>query len=183
MKELLINQIAPIATTAIVAILVAIVKNVGGAAIELFAAKKNESELKIKASGHEAELNTAKEVWNIIEEKFRITDNAKLILGSKADEFDNLLLSRIPGLTQNNLYDLRQAVAGEMNKYKNVTVLEALEPATITGDTTSLEKITALQETNAKLEYDKAELQARIDQINSALNPGATTTDSAQVVA
>lgn len=168
MKEVLINQIAPIAATVIVAILVAIVKNVGGAAIELFATKKKEAELKIKASGHEAELNTAKEVWNIIEEKFRITENAKLILGSKAYEFDNLLLSRIPGLTQDNLDNLRQAVAGEVNKYKDATMIESVA---ITADTTSSEQIISLQETNAKLKADKEELQAKIDQINSALNP------------
>ena len=107
MKELLISQIAPITATAIVAILVAIIKNVGSAAIEVFAKKKEEIEQKIKTSGHESELNTAKEVWNIIEEKFRITENALVVLGSKSDMFDQLLLQKIPGLTQSNLNDLR----------------------------------------------------------------------------
>ena len=118
MKEVLINQIAPIAATAIVAILVAIIKQVGNAAIEFFVTKKNEVEQNIKISGHEEELNTAKEVWNITEEKFRITENAKQILSSKADEFDKLLLQRIPGLSMQNLDDLRQAIAGEYNKGK-----------------------------------------------------------------
>ena len=118
MKEVLINQIAPIAATAIVAILVAIIKQVGNAAIEFFVTKKKEVEQNIKISGHEEELNTAKEVWNIIEEKFRITENATQILSSKADEFDKLLLQRIPGLSVQNLDDLRQAIAGEYNKGK-----------------------------------------------------------------
>ena len=118
MKEVLINQIAPIAATAIVAILVAIIKQVGNAAIEFFVTKKKEVEQNIKISGHEEELNTAKEVWNIIEEKFRITENAAQILSSKADEFDNLLMQRIPGLSSQNLDDLRQAIAGEYNKGK-----------------------------------------------------------------
>jgi len=118
MKEVLINQIAPIAATAIVAILVAIIKQVGNAAIEFFVTKKKEVEQNIKISGHEEELNTAKEVWNIIEEKFRITENAAQILSSKADEFDKLLLQRIPGLSVQNLDDLRQAIAGEYNKGK-----------------------------------------------------------------
>ena len=119
MKEVLINQIATIATTAIVAILVATIKQVGSVAIELLVTKKNESEEKIKASGHEAELTSAKEVWNIIEEKFRITENAIQILNSKADEFDKLLLQRIPGLSSQNLDDLRQAIAGEYNRGKS----------------------------------------------------------------
>ena len=118
MKELLINQIAPIVATAIVAILVAIIKQVGNAAIEFFVTKKKEVEQNIKISGHEEDLNTAKEVWNIIEEKFRITENATQILSSKADEFDKLLLQRIPGLSVQNLDDLRQAIAGEYNKGK-----------------------------------------------------------------
>ena len=118
MKEVLINQIAPIAATAIVAILVAIIKQVGNVAIEFFVTKKKEVEQNIKISGHEEELNTAKEVWNIIEEKFRITENATQILSSKADEFDKLLLQRIPGLSVQNLDDLRQAIAGEYNKGK-----------------------------------------------------------------
>jgi len=118
MKEVLINQIAPIAATAIVAILVAIIKQVGNVAIEFFVTKKKEVEQNIKISGHEEELNTAKEVWNIIEEKFRITENAEQILSSKADEFDKLLLQRIPGLSEQNLDDLRQAIAGEYNKGK-----------------------------------------------------------------
>ena len=118
MKEVLINQIATIATTAIVAILVAIIKQVGRAAIEFFVTKKKEVEQNIKISGHEEELNTAKEVWNIIEERFRITENAEQILSSKADEFDKLLLQRIPELSEKNLDDLRQAIAGEYNKGK-----------------------------------------------------------------
>jgi len=118
MKELLINQIAPIVATAIVAILVAIIKQVGSVAIEFLVAKKKEAEQNTKISGHEAELNTAKEVWNIIEEKFRITENATQFLDSKADEFDNLLLQRIPELSAKNLEDLRQAIAGEYNKGK-----------------------------------------------------------------
>jgi len=163
MKELLINQIAPILATAIVAILVATIKTIGGPAIELLKKMKEEVEQRIIVSGHETDLNTAKEVWNTIEEKFRITENAKQILGSKSDEFNKLLLSKIPGLTQTNLEDLRQAIAGEVNKDKAPVVVD---------DTTI--QITKLQETNAQLEVDKANLQAKIDQFNNILNPVVT---------
>jgi hypothetical protein len=120
MSELFINQIVPIITTAIVSILVYIIKRIGDAVIELLVTKKKEVDLKIASSGHEKELNIAKEVWNIVEEKFRINENCSLILGSKSDEFNKLLLSKIPGLTQTDLDYLRQAVAGEVNKYKNI---------------------------------------------------------------
>lgn len=178
MKDLLINQIAPIFNTAIVAALVIIIKQVGSAAIELFIVKKNESEQKIIASGHEKELNTAKEVWNIVEEKFRITDNAKLILGSKVEEFDSLLLNRIPGLTQSNIEDLRQAVAGEVNKYKDTTMLSTA--TSIACDSTNSDQLISLQDTNTKLQNENLDLKARIDQINSALNLATIT--NAEVV-
>lgn len=120
MSELFINQIVPIITTAIVSILVYIIKRIGDAVIELLVTKKKEVDLKIASSGHEKELNTAKEIWNIVEEKFRINENCSVLLGSKSDEFNKLLLSKIPGLTQTDLDYLRQAVAGEVNKYKNI---------------------------------------------------------------
>src|SRR5471030_275835 len=122
MKELLISQIAPIAATAIVGILVTIIKTVGSTAIEVLAKKKEQIEQAIKSSGHEADLNSAKEVWNIVEEKFRITENVETLLSSKADEFNKLLLTKIPGLTQSNLDDLRQAIAGEANTGKEAVL-------------------------------------------------------------
>ncbi|BCZ48411.1 hypothetical protein psyc5s11_44780 [Clostridium gelidum] len=161
MKELLISQIAPIVATAIVAILVATIKKVGSAAIEVFTKKKEEIEQKIKISGHESELQQAKEAWNIIEEKFRITENATQILGSKADLFNQLLLQKIPGLTQSNLDDLRQAIAGEFNKGK----------VALTDDSAK-QQISLLQENKVNLEAENADLKAKIDKINNALNPG-----------
>lgn len=136
MNELLISQIAPIITTAVVSLLVFIIKKIGDAVIELLVTKKKEVELRIVSSGHEKELNTAKEVWNIVEEKFRVTENCAAVLGSKSNEFDRLLLSKIPGLTQTDLDYLRQAVAGEVNKYKNI---ESTQQATLTNTSQSQE--------------------------------------------
>lgn len=139
MKELIISQITPIITAAIVSILVFIIKKIGDAVIELLVTKKKEVELRIASSGHEKELITAKEVWNIVEEKFRITENCTSLLLSKPNEFDKLLLSKIPGLTQDDLNYLRQAVAGEANKYKNIKTTNLV---TLTNDLKSSEIIT-----------------------------------------
>lgn len=156
MKDLLVNQITPIVATAIVAILVAIIKNVGNATIEVLGKKKEEVEQKIKLSGHESQLNDAKEVWDIVEEKFRITENATQVLGSKADTFDKLLLEKIPGLTQKNLEDLRQAIAGEVNRGK----------ATLTEDQVKKQQM-ELQDSNTKLTQENAELKAKLNQVQS----------------
>lgn len=164
MKELVISQIAPVAVTAVVAILVAIIKSVGDVAIDVLHKKKEELEQKLKASGHESELNTAKEVWNIIEEKYRITENASQVLGTKSDEFDKLLLKRIPGLTQSNLDDLRQAIAGEFNKGK----------AAVTQDNAT-QQIADLQQANATLQSENKNLKSTLTQIKSVVAIDATT--------
>lgn len=52
----------------------------------------------------------------MVDEKFRITDDLKELLKSKADEFDKILLNKFPYLTQSETTDIRQAIAGEINK-------------------------------------------------------------------
>jgi len=120
MKEILINQILPIVDTSVVAILAVIIKQVGNSIIDFFIQKKSEISQKIKINEHQEEINTAREVWNIVEEKFRITENATELLTSKADEFDKVLMQRIPGLSKENLEFLRQTIAGEVNKGRDI---------------------------------------------------------------
>jgi len=163
MKELIISQIAPIAATAIVAILIRIIYQVGKPAIQLFLKLKEEAEQRIIASGHESELKQAKEVWDIIEEKFRITENASAVLGSKSDIFNQLLLQKIPGLTQSNLDDLRQAIAGEFNKGKAAIIQD-----------NSAQQLISLQEVNTQLQVENTNLKATITQISSAIQPIST---------
>ncbi|EHI98059.1 hypothetical protein CDLVIII_1360 [Clostridium sp. DL-VIII] len=199
MKELLISQIAPIATTAITAILVVIIKTIGSAAVEVLSKKKEQIDQAIKASGHEQDLQTAKEVWNIVEEKFRITKNASKLFKSKADEFNKLLLQRIPGLSEQNLYDLRQAIAGEVNAYKSTLLTgEAINTGIITvSDRESLAKVSddkSVDEATQNTLQASTDIQNDVAQdsissngadiknaivINSTITPKANTADDA----
>ncbi|ALB45447.1 hypothetical protein [Clostridium beijerinckii] len=120
MKQILIDQILPIVDTSVVAILAVIIKQVGNSIIDFFIQKKSEISQKIKINEHQEEINTAREVWDIVEEKFRITENATELLTSKADEFDKVLMERIPGLSKENLEFLRQTIAGEVNKGRDM---------------------------------------------------------------
>lgn len=115
MKEILISQIAPIFTTAVVTALVILIKQVSSPLLDLVVTKKAEVDQRIAASGHEADLNNAIEVWRIVDEKFRITENAYDIFVSKEKLFETILLERIPGLSQKNIDDLRDTVAGIFN--------------------------------------------------------------------
>lgn len=125
MKEILINQILPIVDTSVVAILAVIIKQVGNSIIDFFIQKKSEISQKIKINEHQEEINTAREVWNIVEEKFRITENATELLTSKADEFEKVLMQRIPELSKENLEFLRQTIAGEVNKGRDMLIKDS----------------------------------------------------------
>ena len=103
--------------------------------------------------GNSDQLEVAKQVWDIVEEKFRITENALSVLGSKADMFDELLIKKIPGLTKEELSDLRQSIAGEVNKGK-----------------AALTDTAKLQQSNAQLQQENATLKAQLNTIQSAVN-------------
>lgn len=162
MKELLISQIAPIVATSVVGILVIIIKTVGSAVVEVLAKKKEQIEQVIKANGHEEELKTAKEVWNIIEEKFRITENTEILLSSKSDEFNKLLLQKIPGLSQQNIDDLRQAIAGEINAGKEAILSQA-------------DVLKQLQESNTSLQSENESLKKQLNQVQAAFSVTVST--------
>ena len=166
MKELLISQIAPIVATAIVAILIKIIYQIGKPAIQLLLKLKEEAEQRIKSSGHEEDLKTAKEVWNTIEEKFRITENVETLLGSKADEFDKLLLQKIPGLSQQNIDDLRQAIAGEFNKGKEAVLSQ-------------VDALKQLQDSNTSLQAENSNLKDQLSKVQAAVTINTTTQETA----
>ena len=117
--EQIINWVMPAVTAAFVGVVIVIIKNVGDALINLAEVKAKELSQKYKLDKYSELINTAKDIWNIVEEKYRITENIEELVESKADMFDRLLLKKIPALTQEQLNKIRQALAGEFNKGKN----------------------------------------------------------------
>lgn len=113
--------VEPILTAAglgITGVLVATIKSVGDVAIAYIGKKKETVEHNLQLDKHVQDIQTAKEIWNIVEEKYRITDNVKELVDSKAQAFDKMLLAKCPYLTENEIQDIRQAIAGEYNKGK-----------------------------------------------------------------
>lgn len=140
----------------VVGVLVAIIKSVGDVAIEYIAKKKQVVEQRLQLDKHVEEVETAKQVWNIIEEKYRITDNIKDFTKSKADEFDKLMLKKIPYLTEEQVKDLRQAIAGEINKGK-----------TILNEDNLKKQATDLVNKNNALETENTELKNKLAAISN----------------
>ncbi|WP_160688296.1 cobalt ABC transporter permease [Clostridium sp. C2-6-12] len=164
MKEVLISQIAPIAATAITAILCVVIKNIGKAGIELFAAKKKEVEQRIENNGYKSTLDKALEVWRIVDDKFRLTQNAKEVFGSKENLFEQILIERIPGLTQKNIDDIRDTVSGIVN--------EGRQALTEDSKTQQLEE---LKQVNTDLQKENEELKSKINNIQAYVADNVAT--------
>ena len=63
-------------------------------------------------------LNKAKEVWNIVEEEFRLKDKIEDIAETKYKRFCELLKNKFPTLTDEDIYNLNKAIAGAVNANK-----------------------------------------------------------------
>ncbi|NOW92311.1 hypothetical protein BCD91_004334 [Clostridium beijerinckii] len=95
-------------------------------------------------------VTVGKAIWNIVDEKFRISKTVEEKVLSKADQFDKLLLAKFPELSQDDVSEIRQTIAGEINQGKAAVV-----------DNSTL--IKQLQDDNTNL---KAELAALTEQFN-----------------
>ncbi|WP_338627554.1 cobalt ABC transporter permease [Clostridium baratii] len=140
----------------ITGILVAIIKSVGDVIIEYIGKKKQVVEQRLQLDKHVEEIETAKQVWNIVEEKYRITDNITNLAKSKADMFDKLLLEKIPYLTEEEVKQLRQTLAGEINKGKALLNEDDLK-----------KQAQDLVTKNATLEQENAELKNKLNAISN----------------
>ncbi len=95
-------------------------------------------------------ITVGKAIWNVVDENFRISKTVEEKVLSKADQFDKLLLTKFPELSQDDVAEIRQAIAGEINQGKAVVIDNS-------------ELIKQLQDDNTNL---KAELAALTEQFN-----------------
>ena len=76
-------------------------------------------QVKLANTKYEYVLNVAKGIWNRVDEDFRLELQERIEKYSKkSDYFDELLLKRFPSLTQEDIDEIRQAIAGEINRNK-----------------------------------------------------------------
>ena len=141
---------------ALATVLVAIIKSVGNEAVEYLKAKKKVADQKIKESKYAELFEVGKNIWNMVEEKYRVTDNIENLAKSKAALFDRMLLEKFPHLTEGELAEVRQALAGEYNKGKAMLNEDSLK-----------QQATELIEENNKLKTEKAELNNKLTAISN----------------
>lgn len=122
--------------------------------IKVLESKLQKSGLEEKIIRNKQYIDVAKQVWNIVEENFRITESVEKKLSSKADEFNKIMLDKFPELSPADVKDLRQSIAGEVNKGKEA-VLE------------NSEILKKLQEENEQLKSKNIDLESKLAAISN----------------
>lgn len=118
MVSQIINILIPAAITAIVGFLAASVKAAGDAAVELINEKKKAVVLKTGVDEYNRNMAFARDIWKLVDENFRISAAVEKTAEAKQKMFAEELKKRLPALTDDEVVQLRQAVAGEVNKMK-----------------------------------------------------------------
>ncbi|TGY43195.1 hypothetical protein [Clostridium perfringens] len=122
--------------------------------IKVLESKLQKNGLEEKIIRNKQYIDIAKQVWNIVEENFRITESVENKLSSKVDEFNKIMLDKFPELTISDISELRQSIAGEVNKGKEA-VLE------------NSEILKKLQEENQELKSKNIDLESKLAAISN----------------
>ena len=118
-------------------------------------------ESKLVKSGLEATIlknqnyfTEAKKIWSMIDENFRISTTVEEKLLSKAEEFSKYLLVKFPELNENDITNLRQSIAGEVNSDKEAVVSNS-------------DLLKQLQDSNNQLKAENTSLKNQLNQVQS----------------
>ena len=130
MVQQIINAIIPIAITAIVGVLSVVIKTLGDAAVAFIAEKKNEVVTKIGVNTYNQNLAFAKSVWVLVDEYFRVNSNVTKTIDSATTKFVEEMKKLCPQLTDDEIKQLQQIVAGQINQGRDA-IVTPVAPLTI----------------------------------------------------
>lgn len=99
-----------------------------------------------------------KKIWRMIDENYRISKTIEEKLASKTEQFDKLILNKFPELTEEDITQLRQSIAGEFNADKAAVI-----------DNSDLLK--QLQADNDKFKLENANLKDQLAKIQTVVTP------------
>jgi hypothetical protein len=120
-----LNTILAAGLVALIGFLCAGIKAFGDVGIAYVQRKKDALIAKIGADTYDHDLTAARFVWGAVDEKFRITPTLEKTIANKQAEFATMIQKAIPGITDDEIEQLRQAVAGEVNKGREVLTAPA----------------------------------------------------------
>lgn len=125
MLQTIINTVVPVAVTALIAVLVALIKGVGDAAVNFIEQKTAAIKSKVGTDTYAQRLAFARQAWNITDEYFRITPTVTKTIDTAQMKFAEEIKRLIPDITEDEISQLRQAVAGEVNKGREAIAASA----------------------------------------------------------
>lgn len=111
MSNEILNQIVQI----IIAIIFGVI---GRYVVPVALIKRKEIEQRIGIEKAKDIENTAFKVWKEVDEHFRISNFVGDKIKAKQKKFEEFMLKKFPSLTGEQIVELRQTVAGEINKGK-----------------------------------------------------------------
>lgn len=111
--------------------------------------------LKVSQSEYSEIIKKAYDIWKLVDENFRIEAKVIESFKSKADYFDSLLLKEFPSLTQDDVDNIRQIIAGTVNADKT------------DDETEKTNTINDLNTTVITLNSENEELKAKLAQVQS----------------
>lgn len=117
MKEFL-NQLTPALTTALIGVLIAFIGYIGKEVAKLVPVAIDFVVAKIGLTNYQRSKIVAQDIFYQVEEYFRKHPEAKEQFISKAAYFIQLIKIKIPGITDEEIETLKEAIAGEFNKDK-----------------------------------------------------------------
>lgn len=89
---------------------------------------------KIGLTNYQKTKAIAWDIWNVIEEHFRLSQIVGDKVQVKIAMFETLIKQKVPGITNDEIETIRQSIAGEFNKDKPL-VIKAIEKASTTVKT------------------------------------------------
>ena len=118
MWEQIVNALVPVLITAIVAILVAVIKALGDALVGLIEKKREAVIAQIGTETYNQRLDFARSAWRMVDEYFRISPKIEKTIDAAQAKFTEYIKQYIPDITDDEIEQIRQAVAGEFNEGK-----------------------------------------------------------------
>lgn len=111
-----LNTIGTAALTALVGVGVVVIKALGDTAVKYITEKAAAVKAKAGADKWNHWMDLARQTFAAVDEEFRITPTLESTISAKQKLFDEALKQAIPEITDAQIEQLRQAVAGDVNK-------------------------------------------------------------------
>lgn len=116
MLETIVKTATPILITALLSIVTIIISALGDAAVKFVKANVEAVKLKIGEDTYNQRLSFAYQAWRVVDEYFRITPTVTKTIEAAQERFADEIRKLAPDITDDEIEQLRQAVAGQINK-------------------------------------------------------------------